>query len=387
MTDTSGLDWQKLRARYDFVAEVFEQPQAIEDFIHFYFDGPGIELLSNAREYWNAGNYSSVAISGMGSSLFAGRTTFLNLQACGIPCLLIDAGELCYYILNNKDFSRRQLKNGRVLFLLTSQSGKSAEIIEVLKRLQGQHDGIDVWAITNSQGSTLAKEADLCFLLKAGVEKSVTSKTFCNSLIMNHLLSRLLISTPARELDSFLSTEKKRLSRLSDEIRRVLQDNPDLGEEVCDFIGPDVEHVEIIARGYSLASASQASLNIKETNKISAEAISGGQFRHGPIEMIDNDFRSFVLISDDSTRSISEKMVANIVHAWGGGKAVVITNKDCDLLKGHPRIMEVTHGVSEPSLAPVLEIVIIQLFMIAHAVKNGIDPGVFRYSSKVTREL
>ncbi|MHA1791397.1 MAG: SIS domain-containing protein [Promethearchaeota archaeon] len=375
--------WDDLREKFTFVREIFDQPDAMEDLLAYYVSDTGKKGLLEIWSDWKDSRVDKVIVTGMGSSLFAGYILAMMLNQSGVFSIPIDTGELYQYHLPTTIDPDR---DGRTLFILTSQSGESAEIIKLLRMLSRSRPGVKVWGITNTKESTLAREASKCLFLNAGKETSVTSKTFCNSILLMYVIGSVLKCEREEDINTFLNALQDEIGTLTKHIRNILEKNLDLGEKLVDFIGPDASFISIVGRGTSLASANQAGLNIKETNKIAAESLSGGQFRHGPIEMINKDFRCFLLISDDQARELSEKLAWNISHKWGGGKVVVITNKSSAFLEGEQRILEIVHPVENPYLAPIMEIIVIQLFMVKHALLNEIEPGVFQYSSKITKD-
>ncbi len=387
MGESSKLGWDDLKRSFPYVREVFEQPDAIAGLVQFYRSEAGYGLLSDARKRWNEAGYTQVRIAGMGSSMFAGHIAGMVFHASGVPCTLFDASELLYYVLNPDADAFLEATPGRkVLYLLVSQSGESVEVVRLLDAISTEDPGADVWGITNGEQSTLAKTTSIAFFLKAGVETSVTSKTFCNSIVLMYMLGRSLTSPSGEHMTSFLHGCFDELDGLARDVQDILSNKAPLSDKLVDFLGKDVHFIEVIARGASLATAMQASLNIKETDKIAAECNSGGQFRHGPVEIIDKDFRCIMLCSDDVTRNLNPDMAWNIVHKWGGGKVVFITNRHVEQLDGEPRIMQLVHDTMNPFLAPVIEMVIVQLLIIRLAAVKGVEPGVFKYISKVTKE-
>nr|MDO8118607.1 hypothetical protein [Candidatus Sigynarchaeota archaeon] len=100
MGNLTKLGWEDLRNSFPYVREVFEQAGAIHDFIDFYKSAPGYALLADALNRWNGVRYTNVVIAGMGSSMFAGHIAEMIFNASGVPCVLFDAGELSYYVLN-----------------------------------------------------------------------------------------------------------------------------------------------------------------------------------------------------------------------------------------------------------------------------------------------
>ncbi len=385
MPDITAYTWDQLKAEFSFVADVFQQPAAIESLVQFYTGADGKAALLGFKEEWDKTAYTSVVIAGMGSSLFAGHQAEMLFQQAGIPCNVIDAGELLYYAIS-PGVATGTSNLGKPLYILISQSGESAEVVKAIDTIAGKHQGAGLWSITNTAGSTLAKKAKRVAYLHAGKELSVTAKTFSNTLLLMYLLPRVLLSSfkadAAACIDGF-ATEARTLAR---DLDHLFSEQAELGDKMVAFLGKDVRHVEVIARGTSQASAQQAALNIKETNKIPAEAISGGQFRHGPIEIVNKDFRCFVLTCDDGTRSLAEDVAWNVTHKWGGGKAIFVTNKRVAKFEGESRLLPVVHGITNPYLAPVMEIAVIQLFMARLAAACNIGPGVFKYTSKITKD-
>jgi glucosamine--fructose-6-phosphate aminotransferase (isomerizing) len=385
MPDITSYTWDQLKAEFSFVADMFEQPAAIDSFVQFYTGADGRAALLDFKKEWDAAAYTSVIITGMGSSLFAGYQAEMLFRQAGIPCAVIDAGELLYYA-----FSTDPATGGRdrekPLYILVSQSGESAEIVKIVDTIAGKHRDAGLWSITNTVGSTLAKKAKRAAYLHAGKELSVTAKTFSNTLLLMYLLPRVLLSRSAADAAARIDTFSSEARDLAHDLDHLFSEQAELGDKMVAFLGKDVRHVEVIARGTSQASAQQAALNIKETNKIPAEAITGGQFRHGPIEIVNKDFRCFVLTSDDGTRPLAEDIAWNITHKWGGGKVIFVTNKRVAKFEGENRLLPVVHGITNPNLAPVMEIAVIQLFMARLAAACNIGPGVFKYTSKITKD-
>jgi glucosamine--fructose-6-phosphate aminotransferase (isomerizing) len=373
--------WDQLADEYPYVNELLCQPAAIKDFIEFYSSSAGRDALYAARQDWETHRFSGVILAGMGSSMFACRVLDMVLCNSGIQVSHYDAGELLYY------------RSGQIscysnpLYIFMSQSGESIEIVKLLSKIPESRPGSIIWGITNTEESTLATGVPRCFFLHAGPESSVTSKTFCNSLLLAYLLGNVLVAGSEGEVDGVVESLAAGVDDLVKELDHLL-DKPTIaiGDRIAGFIGKDAKFIQLVARGASLATAEQVALNIKEMDKIPAEAMSGGQFRHGPVEMVTKDARVLLLASDDATREISEGQAYDVAHRFGGGKIVYVSNKRCDKLEGDPRILPVIHNIVDPFLAPIIEFVICQLFMVRFACVNRIEPGVFRYVTKITKE-
>ena len=87
-------------------------------------------------------------------------------------------------------------------------------------------------------------------------------------------------------------------------------------------------------------------------------------------------------------RSILNKFLFAIVNEWKFGKILHITNQDFDnklhLLHQNPNIIMYKHEITDSFLSPIMEIIIIQLFVYKMAEDKGIEPGKFNYSQKIT---
>jgi glucosamine--fructose-6-phosphate aminotransferase (isomerizing) len=385
MPDITSYSWDQLKAEFSFVADMFDQPAAITSFVQFHTGADGRAALLEFKAEWDVAAYTGVVITGMGSSLFAGYQAAMLFQQAGIPCNVIDAGELLYYTLS-KDAPVTNPDRWKPLYILVSQSGESAEIVKIVDLIAGKHQDAGLWSITNTVGSTLARKAKRTALLHAGKELSVTAKTFSNTLLLMYLLPRVLLSRSNAEATACIDAFASEARGLARDLDHLFSEQPEIGDKMVSFLGKDSKHIEVIARGTSQASAQQAALNIKETNKIPAEAITGGQFRHGPLEIVNKDFRCFILTSDDATSAHAEDLAWNITHKWGGGKVVFISSKRIAKFEGESRLLPIVHGITNPYLAPVMEIAIIQLFMARLAAACNIGPGVFKYTSKITKD-
>ena len=75
-----------------------------------------------------------------------------------------------------------------------------------------------------------------------------------------------------------------------------------------------------IGRGYSYPIALEGALKLKEIAYVHAEGYAGGELKHGPIAMIDNDMVVVVLAPRDSWR---EKTLSNLEEVRARGAVVL----------------------------------------------------------------
>ncbi len=118
-----------------------------------------------------------------------------------------------------------------------------------------------------------------------------------------------------------------------------------------------------------------AALITKETAKLPTEGMIGGQFRHGPIEVVSPGVVTVIFAGPSRTRELDLALAADL--AGREGQVLVLgANVPGALGVDVPDVDEWT--------APVAEIVPIQLLAAGLAKRRGVEPGTFRFIQKVT---
>ena len=88
----------------------------------------------------------------------------------------------------------------------------------------------------------------------------------------------------------------------------------------------DKQSIFYIGRGYDYYLSLEASLKLKEISYIHSEAIAGGELKHGPIALIENDTPVIVFITDNVT---ANSMRGNIEEVKSrGARVFVISTKE-----------------------------------------------------------
>jgi glucosamine--fructose-6-phosphate aminotransferase (isomerizing) len=121
--------------------------------------------------------------------------------------------------------------------------------------------------------------------------------------------------------------------------------------------------VYVLGRGPSLASAHEGALLFNETAKLPSVGMPCGGFRHGPVEVVDQDFRAFVFASQPQTRDL-DLALASYIEAKGG----------------KVRLIQAEPGF----FTPAVEVIPLQYAAYHAAEARGFVPGRFRYVSLVT---
>jgi glucosamine--fructose-6-phosphate aminotransferase (isomerizing) len=345
-----------------YLDEIAEQPAAIRKLGRLITPGL-IAAVQAIRTAIDRGEVRHVILTGMGGSLFSAYGTWLRLsQSLPVPVSLWDTSELIQQ-------APALLRPGTAIVAI-SQSGESVE----LRRMTELDTGTNIRiAITNTRDNTLARWASLALATEVGPEQTVSTKTYTAGLAALYVLERLLTG------DS--DTLAEEITVLADAVDTLLATLPAKLDDMLAFLGHDMP-LTFIGRGGSYASAMMAALVTAEAAKAPTQALSGGQFRHGPLELVRDGFRSMLFLGGPgATLDLNLKTVTDISR-FGGRCLVVAPENAASALAGNAPVLSLP-AVAE-GLLPVLEILPIQLLMVPMALARGFEPAKFLNGSKIT---
>jgi glucosamine--fructose-6-phosphate aminotransferase (isomerizing) len=292
-----------------------------------------------------------VLFAGMGSSEFAAETILPAMAARGVESWLVDAGELLHF---PRPF------NGQLV--LISQSGESAETRKLAEMAAGRFV-----AITNNPQSAIAKLACLNMPMMAGEEASISTKTYANTLAVLHLMGQ-----EPNTLDAALD----RLEQVSAAMHAPTQESV----EKAAYVLAGAPALQFIGRGPTMASARESSLAFMEGARIICSALTGGNFRHGPLELADANHYCVMFIPQCPTCGLMNNLAAELTAK--GSHVVVITDQSPGVAISASAVISIpAHGELLFSLAAASTHA---RLLEAVARRKGLVAGVFRYSGKIT---
>jgi len=241
------------------------------------------------------------------------------------------------------------------LIIAISQSGETIDVIESINKAKEKK--AKVVALVNVLGSTLYRMADEKILLGAGPEMAVIStKAYIAMISVLLLLAFTMVHK--------LGKAKELLLQAAENVKEILQDTYlKKIEEVSQIIAKK-EHVYILGRGVSYATALEAALKLKETSYIHAEGFAGGELKHGALALIETDTPCIVIAPLDETY---DEIISNAAELKArGGYVIGIGPK-------HNQVFDVwleTKDVHEATIIP--QIVIAQLLAYYLAKARGL---------------
>jgi glutamine---fructose-6-phosphate transaminase (isomerizing) len=253
------------------------------------------------------------------------------------------------------------------LFVGISQSGETADTIAAGR--EAKHHGATAVAISNVMDSTLARESDGVFYTHAGPEIGVAaSKTFTTQLVSLYLLGLAL----GRQQGTLSEARGKKLAQDLLQMPRLMEGVLEQEENIAELAREFATKRDFLflGRGLSFPIALEGALKLKELSYIHAEGYAGGEMKHGPIALIDQQMPVVIL----APRSrVHDKIVSNLeeIKARDGIIIAVGTEGDEDL-KRHAQHVLYVPNVPD-LLQPLVLVLPLQLLAYHIAVRRGCD--------------
>jgi len=341
--------------------EIFEQPRAIIDTLggRIDFETGCINLPEMNLTPELVSRIDKLFIVACGTSYYAGLVgKFMIETLARLPVEVEYASEFRYY---------NPIVNERTAVLSITQSGETADTLAAAEQARAQ--GATLWAIVNAIGSQSMRLSDGAIPMHAGPEIGVAStKAFTTSLVDLYLLACALGT-----LRGTIST--LRLRELADDVAhlpalvgRALEH--DAGYQALADRFHKAENFLFLGRGINYPIALEGALKLKEISYIHAEGYPAGEMKHGPIALIDETMPVLAIVTRDA---LYDKMISQVQQAKARGGVVIAlaTEGDLDIQAEADYVIYVP--ATPPLLAPVVNVVPLQLLSYHIAVRRGAD--------------
>ncbi|MDK2372418.1 MAG: glutamine--fructose-6-phosphate transaminase (isomerizing) [Candidatus Korarchaeota archaeon] len=330
---------------YFMLKEIHEQPHILRKIAESidYYTRFSERLSSLLRD-------GSLTIVAAGTSYHAGLIgKYLLSKLAGVRSEIIVASEFPEW--------SSHLRQGDVV-LAISQSGETADVLEAVRIAKSK--GSMVVSIVNVPGSTLTRISDESVFIQAGPEVGVAAtKTFSAQVSVLYVVSSLIsgrsgISRELTEVSELLKGSMDSLEEFSKKMSNILKDK---------------EHVFFLGRGINYPTALEGALKLKEISYIHAEGYPAGEYKHGPLALIEEGTPAIVLVPVNE--ELRKKTIYNIMEVRSRG-AFTITVQ--------PRGIEIPADASletdvwDELISPLIYTVPLQLIAYHTAVTLGKNP-------------
>jgi glucosamine--fructose-6-phosphate aminotransferase (isomerizing) len=333
-----------------YLGDLLAQPAALVDTIATLPALPPLPARALACE--------RIVLTGQGASLHAVHPLRLRLVRAGRSAFVVETAELIH--------AQSALIDSRTLIIAVSQSGRSAETVELLNMVDRSKSKPFVIGVTNGADSPLALRPDVPVVLRAGTEHSVSCKTYQCTLAALEWLGGALCGEATGPI----------IAELEQAAPAVQAYYADWQAKVSFLAGefPNLRHLFLTGRGTSLAAVATGAIILKESTRLQAEGLSTPEFRHGIFELINPGLYALIFAGEPATAALNESLARDVQRM--GAHAMLIGE---NAAPGPFRLPALP-----ARLRPMVEMLPVQLLSLALAALAGHVPGDFQRASKVT---
>ena len=333
--------------------EIFEQPKAIADTLLGRISG----LESDVTKGLDLTDIDKVVIVACGTAYHAGLVGKYAIEKWADIAVDVELASEYRY--------REPSVNKKTLLIPISQSGETMDTLMAMR--YAKEKGAKVFAVCNTNGSTIPRESDAVLYTHAGPEIAVAStKAFETQLIAMYLIGLHLGRTRGTISAELVSEIESELSELPAKVEQILETVEPLRELTRKFSNSN--SMLFLGRHVGFPTALEGALKLKELAYMHAEGFAGGELKHGPIALIEAG-TPVVAIMPAAGSLLAEKMASNIQEVKARG-AVIIAIADSPLAAAdHLVRIPTTHEF----LQPVLSVVPLQVIAYEMAIARGND--------------
>ena len=359
------VDWDVSQAQkggfaHFMLKEIHETPEAVANAMRGRLTDDGaVSFREFEASDEQLRKIDEVLLLGMGTSRHAAMVgEYLIEDWAGIPARALDASEFRY---------RRPTFGPRSLAVVLTQSGETADTLVGMMRAKER--GAMTVAVTNVFASSAARDADGAIYLHSGPEISVAS----TKTLIAHVVSLALLSLRLANANGRVSLERRHelveaMRAIPEQVRTLVERDEEIARLAHKY--SRYRNFMYFGRGLGYPTALEGALKLKEISYVHAEGTTGGELKHGPIALLDDQFPVVAICTASST---SEKMTSNVheIVARNAPVLALVTEGDHSL-DGVATDQFVMPRVEEIS-SVILNTVMLQLFAYHMAVELGQD--------------
>ncbi|MHB8566841.1 MAG: glutamine--fructose-6-phosphate transaminase (isomerizing) [Nitrososphaerales archaeon] len=258
-------------------------------------------------------------------------------------------------------FSPNYFDENSVLIAI-SQSGETADVLEAVGI--AKEKGAKIISIVNVMTSSLVRASSISIGLNCGPEIGVAAtKSFTSELAVLYKIADGLcggcVGVDFNEVSTQISNMLLAHSKIEDLARKIR----------------NASDIYVLGRGINYCIAAEAALKLKELAYVHAEALPGGELKHGPLALLDSDSYVIVLCPSDST---STHAIASAHQAKArGAKIIGVSDRPNEIYDYWIEIPKVN-----PNLFPFVETIPLQLLSYYLALEKNANPDYPRNLAK-----
>ncbi|MGH2672080.1 MAG: glutamine--fructose-6-phosphate transaminase (isomerizing) [Actinomycetota bacterium] len=316
------VDWDVSRAQKggydDFMRkEIDEQPAAINDTLVGRLNERGMLSLDEVHLDPDVlREVDKVFVVACGTAYHSGLVAKYAIEHwTRIPVEIEIASEFRY---------RDPVLGPDTLTLAVSQSGETIDTLEAARHAARQ--GSRVLAVTNTVGSSLAREADAVMYTHAGPEIGVAAtKTFSTQMVALDLVALYLAQIRGPMYPVEIVDLVGSMRELPEQVERTLQLDAQV-RAIAEQIH-QARDVLFIGRHTGFPAALEGALKLKELSYVHAEGYPAGELKHGAIALVEE---GVPVVAVATECHVYPKMLSNIQEVRARGALVIAVASEGD---------------------------------------------------------
>lgn len=312
--DIESLESSKWDYKHFMLKEIFEQANIIRRI----FKG----RVDFNKNFLNAEAFHGMQDEHFKKIIFVGCGTSYNAWCVGTYWI----ENLAWLDSSCEIASEYEYKNIRVnddtLYVFISQSGETADTIEVLKLIKQK--GGHTFGIVNVVGSTISRLTDYGLFTRWGAEIWVASTKAFTAQMTSILLLALYLGQKRGLSKAKYDKVMIELSKVPVMIEDLLADTVTI-RKIAEAIS-GYKNFFYLGRQYQLPIARESSLKLKEITYLHSESYPSWELKHWPLALIDKNIPSVLFAPNDL---MFEKNISSIQEIKArDGKVITISDKD-----------------------------------------------------------
>ncbi|WP_121821409.1 glutamine--fructose-6-phosphate transaminase (isomerizing) [Halostella salina] len=345
------VDWEAEAAEkggYDhyMLKEIHEQPRSLRQTLSGRVDAVNgdVDLDVDLPEQYLQ-SVEEIQIVACGTSYHAG------LYAQQLIESLADV-RVTVHVASEYDFTGGR-DPWRTLVLAVTQSGETADTLSAMR--EAARAGARTLAVTNTVGSTAAREADDALYIRAGPEIGVAAtKTFAAQVTTLTLLSAYL----GRERGSLSASDAGDLLEnargLPGAIQQILDVEDAIREVAEEYV--DGDGFFFVGRKLGCPVALEGALKLKEISYAHAEGFAAGELKHGTLALVTPETPVLAVLTEGANPGATLNNVKEVESR--GAPVIGVTSHD-----DAEKFLDASFAVPDLGrLEPLLANVYLQLF-------------------------
>jgi len=357
------IDWEsdavdKGVYEHFMLKEIMEEPKVIESAIQGRLLEDNVKLGGLELPKERLKKTDKIYLIGCGTGYYASKVGEYLMEEIGMVDAEAHMGSEIRY--------RNVRLNPNQTAIFVSQSGETADNLACLKKMK--EAGVLSLGVTNVIGSTQTRETEGGVYTRCGPEIAVAStKAFIGQITV--LLMIALFLGRQRDLEEQktkeIIAELKNISKKGEIVLNEAEEIKKIAEKYSQY-----KNFFFIGRKFNYPIAMEGALKLKEISYVHAEGVTGGELKHGPLALIDENCPTIAICPKDS---VYDKMLSNIEEVKARkGKVIAIATM------GDKKIKEIADDIiyipeTLECLTPLLSAMPLHLFAYFFALALGKD--------------